>query len=303
MAKGISKIVTVKVGLIGLYVLAVAGVIGFFLINNSVPVLAPQGTIADQQRTLLIVASLLMVLVIIPVFALTFGIAWKYRASNVKARHDPDWDHNRGLEVIWWGLPCFIIVILAVLTWNSSHALDPFRPLVADKKAITIQVVALQWKWLFLYPEQSIATVNEVRFPEKTPVNFVITSDAPMNSFWIPSLGGQIYAMTGMSSKLHLMADTEGTYKGSSANLSGEGFADMKFNAVSMNETDFANWSQKINRNSPPMNVDTYNEIAKLSQANPVKTYTLKESELYDMIVMKYMHPPNSKQDGHEGSH
>lgn len=290
-----------------LYILAFISVIIFLVQGNAMPVLQPEGTIADQQRSLLIVGSILMLLIIVPVFWLTFWISWKYRASNKKAKHMPEWDHNNTLEAIWWGFPLIIIIILSVITYYSSHALDHFRPIESDKAAVKVQVVALQWKWLFIYPEHGIAAVNEVRFPEKTPVDFTITSDAPMNSFWIPSLGGQIYAMSGMSTKLHLMADTIGTYNGASANISGEGFAGMKFKAYSVSETDFENWVQSVKRDSTALDVSEYNELAPPSKDNPVKTYRLADKGLYDKILMKYMghHSEQSaqKRDEHGGNH
>ena len=162
----------------------------------------------------------------------------------LKAKHAPDWEHNYIAEYCWWGVPIVIIVILAVTTWKSSHDLNPFKPIESEKKPLAIQVVALHWKWLFIYPEQGIATVNFVQFPEKTPINFEITSDAPMNSFWIPQLGGQIYAMPAMRSKLHLIANEIGSFRGVSANISGKGFAGMTFTAKSSSEEDFDAWVQ-----------------------------------------------------------
>jgi cytochrome o ubiquinol oxidase subunit 2 len=291
MGKRSPKLTIAKVILLGLYVVAVGMAIAFVLSHNNVAVLNPQGTIADQQVTLMVISVLLMLVVVVPVFILTFWIAWKYRAGNTKAKHSPNWDGNHALEAIWWGFPCVIIAILAVFTFISSHQLDPFKPLVSDKPAINIQVVALQWKWLFIYPDYDVASVNEVRFPEKTPVNFHITSDAPMNSFWIPSLGGQIYAMSGMSTKLHLMADKVGVYKGASANISGEGFAGMKFDALSVEETDFKNWVQSTKRSSILLDVNEYNKLASPSKDNPKSTYALADRGLYDKIIMKYMAP------------
>jgi cytochrome o ubiquinol oxidase subunit 2 len=291
MGKRSPKLTIAKVILLGLYVVAVGMAIAFVLSHNNVAVLNPQGTIAGQQVTLMVISVLLMLVVVVPVFILTFWIAWKYRAGNTKAKHSPNWDGNHALEAIWWGFPCVIIAILAVFTFISSHQLDPFKPLVSDKPAINIQVVALQWKWLFIYPDYDVASVNEVRFPEKTPVNFHITSDAPMNSFWIPSLGGQIYAMSGMSTKLHLMADKVGVYKGASANISGEGFAGMKFDALSVEETDFKNWVQSTKRSSILLDVNEYNKLASPSKDNPKSTYALADRGLYDKIIMKYMAP------------
>jgi len=184
-------------------VLLVAG----YLHGHSIAVLNPQGFIANKERGLIVTITLLMLIVVIPVFALTFAIAWKYREGNTAARYSPEWDHNRWVEAVWWAVPLVLITVISMISWSSSHELDPFRPLRSANPPITIQVVALQWKWLFIYPDQNIATVNFVQFPANTPVDFQITSDAPMNSFWIPQLGGQIYAMAGMSTQLHLMEE------------------------------------------------------------------------------------------------
>lgn len=289
MGKKLPKLTVAGGILIGLYAVAIGSAIAFVFLNNNVSVLNPQGTIASQQRDLMILATVLMLIVVLPVFALTFWISWKYRAGNSKAKHSPNWDHNKWLEGVWWGFPFLIIAVLAVFTYTSSHQLDPFKPIASDKPAINVQVVALQWKWLFIYPDYDIASVNDVRFPEKTPVNFQITSDAPMNSFWIPSLGGQVYAMSGMSTKLHLMADKVGTYQGSSANISGEGFAGMKFNAQSLTDSDFKKWVETAKKSKKVLDVDEYNILAPPSKNNDKVTYLLGDRRLYDNIIMKYM--------------
>lgn len=247
------------------------------------------GTIADQQRTLIIFASVLSLVIVVPVFVLTFYIARKYRVGNKKAKYSPDFDHHSGIEALWWGIPLALIIVLSVVTWISSHRLDPFKPLASSQKPVEIQVVAMQWKWLFIYPEEKIASMNYVRFPEDRPVNFTITSDAPMNSFWIPQLGGQIYAMSGMSTKLHLMADKPGIYRGSSANISGEGFSGMVFEAESTTQADFDSWVRDTKKSPDELDMLRYKELAKPSKNEPVAYYTLANQELYDEIVGKYM--------------
>ena len=178
-----------------------------YISNHNIAVLEPKGMIGQKESDLIITASLLMLIVVIPVLIITWAFAWKYRKGNSGSHHAPDWEHNYIAECCWWGVPVVIIIILAVITWKSTHELNPFTPIRNDKKPVVIQVVALQWKWLFIYPEEKIATINFIQFPEKTPIDFEITADAPMNSFWIPQLGGQIYAMPAMRSKLHLIAD------------------------------------------------------------------------------------------------
>jgi len=262
-----------------------------YLYRTDIAVLDPQGIIAAKELTLMNWASLLMLIVVIPVFVLTAFIAWKYRAGNKQAAYTPEWDNNIFLEVIWWGLPFIIVLALSFLAYESSHELDPYKPLESDVEPITIQVVALQWKWLFIYPEQKIATVNFFQFPEKTPINFEVTADAPMNSFWIPQLGGQIYAMSGMQTKLHLIADKVGSYSGSSANISGAGFAGMTFTAKASSEKDFEEWVQSVKNSKKALNLDEYNELVKPTEYDPVTTYTLEKDDLFKWIVMKPMMP------------
>jgi cytochrome o ubiquinol oxidase subunit 2 len=280
-----------KLAFLTLLVLSVGTLAASYLHGHNLAVLNPKGLIASRERSLIIIASLLMIIVVIPVFALTFGIVWKYRAGNTKAKYSPDWDHNRRLEATWWAIPSVLILILSILTWTSSHELDPYKPLASSAQPLTIQVVALDWKWLFIYPQQHIATVNFVQIPKDTPINFVITSDAPMNSFWIPQLGGQIYAMPGMSTQLHLMASSTGSYAGSSANISGRGFAGMRFIAKATSPADFNTWVASTQRGSAHLNLETYAALARPSENHPVATYASAQDGLYDTILMKYMMP------------
>lgn len=261
--------------------------------------LNPKGIIALKERNLMIIATLLMLIVVIPVLLITFYVCIKYRATNKKALYRPDWDNNLLAECVWWGLPCLIILALSILTWQSSHELDPFKPLESDKKPLKIQVVALQWKWLFIYPEQKIASVNFFQFPEQTPLNLELTADAPMNSLWIPQLGGQIYAMPAMKTKLHLIANEKGVYRGSSANISGEGFAGMTFKAKASTQEEFEKWVEQTKGSSQPLDEDVYTQLALPSAYHPVTTYQLKDEQLFDQIIMKYMMPPQKKHEAH----
>ncbi|HSW91133.1 MAG TPA: ubiquinol oxidase subunit II [Candidatus Saccharimonadales bacterium] len=254
-------------------------------------VLSPKGVIAEKERDLIIIATLLCMIVVVPVFVMLFWFAWKYRASNTRARYEPNWDRNRLLETIWWGVPCLIIIALGTITWKATHELDPYKSLDSNVAPIKVQVVALEWKWLFIYPDQHIATVNYLQIPVNTPVNFQITADAPMNSFWIPSLGGQVYAMSGMSTQLHLMASETGDYKGSSANISGEGFSGMNFTVKATPRTDFDNWVKAAQKSSNVLGVSEYDTLAEKSKDNPPAAYILTKADLYDTIVMKYMAP------------
>jgi len=281
-----------KILLILLVVMAI-GVASFLLFKDAnVAVFEPAGTVAAKERQLMIITLLLSIIVVLPVFTMLFVIVWKYREKNAVAagrEYKPDWDHQRSAEFFWWAIPCAIILVLAVITWRSTHELDPYRALDSDKKPLTVQVVALQWKWLFIYPEQNVASVNYLQIPEDTPVNFEITSDAPMNSFWIPKLGGQVYAMEGMTTQLHLMADAPGDYVGSSANLSGKGFAGMDFLVRSSTSGDFSKWVAAARQSRHDLTQAEYANLAKPSEHNPHYFYSSVAPGLYDTIVNKYM--------------
>lgn len=262
-----------------------------YLRRTNIPVLEPKGPIADHEFRLLVILALLSLIVVVPVFTLLFAFAWKYREGNTKAKYLPDWDHNRIIETIWWLIPSALILVVGVIIWNSSHELDPYKALSSSKQPITVEVIALDWKWLFIYPQQHIASVNLVQFPRDTPVNFDITADAPMNSFWIPQLGGQIYAMPGMSTQLHLLANRDGDYYGSSANISGNGFAGMHFIARASSSNDFERWVNNAKQSRRSLSQSVYNTLAKPTQNNTVAYYTANDSELYNKVLLKYLSP------------
>ena len=283
-----------KLPVFAVLILGVVAAAVMYLRTVNIAVLNPKGTIAHQQRGLMVIASLLAIVVVVPVFVMTIVISVRYREGaqknkKKKAKYTPDADHNVWLESLWWGLPIAIILALSVVTWVSSHSLDPFRSLKSSAQPLHIQVVALQWKWLFIYPDQHVASVNFVRLPVNTPVDFEITADAPMNSFWIPQLGGQIYAMSGMSTRLHLMASQAGTYQGSSANISGKGFADMRFQAIASSQSDFDEWVRYAQNSGSTLTGSSYTALAKPGQTTDNTSMLLASSDLYDTILMKYM--------------
>nr|WP_199066667.1 ubiquinol oxidase subunit II [Chromobacterium sp. ASV5] len=253
-------------------------------------ILDPKGHIAAEQKSLIITATALMLLVVIPVIVMTLVFAWKYRASNTKSTYLPKWAHSTKIELVVWLIPCVIIAFLATITWKTTHELDPYRPLESDKKPIQVQVVALDWKWLFIYPELNIASVNELAFPTNVPVNFKITSDAAMNSFFIPQLGGQIYAMAGMQTQLHLIANEPGTYKGFSANYSGAGFSGMKFNAIAAKTpAEFDTWVAKVRASGQALSPEAYLQLLKRSEKHPVTYYASSTPYLFQAVLHKYM--------------
>lgn len=280
--------------------------LALYLQGKDIPVLDPQGIVGIHERNLIIFTCLLSVVVVVPVFVMLGVFAWKYREDNTKAEYRPDEEGNKWLEMLWWGIPILIIMILGTVTWITTHQLDPYKPLDSSVKPLRVQVVALQWKWLFLYPDQRVATVNELKIPAGTPVNFEITADAPMSAFWIPSLGTQVYAMSGMTSKLSLQADKPGAYRGTNSNINGEGYADMHFTVNSVAPRDFTLWVNAIT-NSPVHNHlewDEYEDIAKPDTPGTVAYYHLHDTNLFDQVLAKYNgNGMNAHDDSHEGGH
>jgi cytochrome o ubiquinol oxidase subunit 2 len=199
---------------------------------------------------------------------------------------------------VWWALPSLLILVLSIVTWNSSHALDPYKRLDSVKKPLQVQVVSLNWKWLFIYPEQNIASVNEMYVPVDTPVDIRLTSDATMNSFWIPQLAGQIYTMPGMVTQLHLMADREGAFRGQSANISGEGFAGMNFYAYAAKQPTFDKWVASVRSSHGSLDEKTYTKLVQPTQNVPVTHYASVDGAMFDAVMNKYMSP-----DGAHGMH
>ena len=248
-------------------------------------VLDPKGPIGVAERSIIFTATGLMLLVVVPVIVLTLFVAWRYRASNTRADYQPEWAHSTAIEAVVWSIPCVIILILGTIAWRSSHALDPFRPIPATVKPIHIDAVALDWKWLFIYPDQKIATVNEVALPVGVPVVFHITSATVMNSFFIPRLGSQIYAMANMQTAVNLVASVPGTYRGISANFSGDGFSGMTFRALAMNPGDFARWLARVKGSTQTLQAAEYRVLAKPSENVPVAYYAHVMPGLFTAIV------------------
>lgn len=222
----------------------------------------PQGEVGHNIKWGIITTTLLMLIVVIPVIIMTFVFAWRYRASNTKATYEPNWAHSNKIEVVVWGIPCVIIIILVTITYMTSHSLDPYRPLAKDTKPINVEVVSLDWKWLFIYPDLKIASVNELAFPDNVPVNFSLTSATVMSSFFIPALGSMIYTMPAMTTKLHLIADHPGTFEGASSNYNGAGFSDMHFLAHAMNQSEFDAWVAKVRGSTQTLDIESYKKLA-----------------------------------------
>jgi cytochrome o ubiquinol oxidase subunit 2 len=255
---------------------------------SNLVLLDPKGSVGAAEKTLILTASGAMLLVVVPVIVLTLLFAWHFRASNRSATYAPKWAHSTAIEVVVWTIPALIILFLGILTWRTTHELDPYKPIESNVKPINVEVVALNWKWLFVYPDLGIATVNQLAMPVGTPVNFQITSDAVMNSFFIPQLGSQIYAMAGMQTRLHLVADHAGDYMGVSSNYSGKGYSDMNFRALAMSHEDFDAWVAKVKAGPQHLSMDEYAAVAQPSEKNPVQYFSSVDPNLFRNIVAKY---------------
>jgi cytochrome o ubiquinol oxidase subunit II len=246
-----------------------------------VAVLDPMGPIGSAERSIILLATGLMLIVVVPVIAMTLAFAWRYRASNSDAVYAPEWDHSRGIEAVVWLVPCLIIAALGTVTWVSTHRLDPTRPIASREKPITVEVVSLDWKWLFIYPDLKIASVNELAMPVGVPVAFRLTSSSVMNAFFIPALGSQIYTMAGMQTQLGLLASKAGRYEGFSANYSGDGFSDMNFTARAMSAADFASWVERARASPRALTLASYRELARPSEKVPVAYYGSVEPTVF----------------------
>ena len=247
--------------------------------------LDPAGPIGLDERDIIYLATGLMLLVVVPVIVLTLLFAWRYRASNRTATYSPDWEHSRKIEAVIWAVPCVIVAVLAYVAWTSSHTLDPYRPIASANKPIRVDVASLDWKWLFIYPDLGIASVNELAFPADTPVRFHLTSVDAMNAFFIPRLGTQIYTMAGMQTKLSLLADKPGTYEGISSNFSGDGFSKMTFKARAMTPAAFKAWVAKVRSSHKALTLAAYRRLVKPSENVPVTHYASVAPRLYHDIL------------------
>ncbi len=278
-------------------------------------VMAPSGDIAVQQRDLILIATLLMLLVILPVMVLTILFAWRYRAANSKADYRPDWDHSTGLELIIWAGPLLVIIALGALTWVSTHLLDPYRPLgrIAPQQPLAgnlpigrmasgqqvakadtvleVQVVALDWKWLFIYPELGIATVNELAAPVNVPIRFRLTASSVMNSFFVPALAGQIYAMPGMETQLNAVINKPGNFEGFAANYNGAGFSGMRFRFHGLDQAGFDRWVAAVKARPARLDRATYQKLEKPSEKVPAMRFAAVDPALYDRIVRMCVAP------------
>src|SRR4051795_6663318 len=249
----------------------------------------PKGPVAAADRQILPTRLGIMLAIVIPTILATLGVAWWFRSSNERARYLPNFDYSGRLEMLVWSIPAMTVLLVGGVAWVGSHDLDPRKLLSSTVKPVRVQVVSLDWKWLFIYPDQGIATVNQLTIPVGTPVSFELTSSGVMNSFFVPQLGSQIYTMAGMVTRLHLQADQPGSYRGMSAQYSGEGFADMYFNVEAVAPDKFSEWVDAARNVGVELNVTTYAELAKPSASVAPFTYRAVAPGLFDSIMVSEM--------------
>jgi cytochrome o ubiquinol oxidase subunit 2 len=258
-------------------------------------VLDPKGPIALAERQILFNSTGIMLAIVIPTVLATLGVAFWFRSSNQRARYLPDFGYSGRLELLVWSIPLMTILLLGGVAWVGSYDLDPPKPIASSVKPIRVQVVSLDWKWLFIYPDQGIASVNQLTVPAGTPISFELTSSGVMNSFFVPQLGGQIYTMHGMVTRLHLLADRPGTYRGISANYSGAGFADMHFNVDAVPPESFAQWVDST-RVGAALDARSYADLAKPSKAVAPFTYRAVAPNLFNAIMSSASAPNDPTQ-------
>jgi cytochrome o ubiquinol oxidase subunit II len=254
-------------------------------------VLDPKGPVASAERLILFDSLGIMLAIVIPTILATVGFAFWFRSSNRRARYMPEFTYSGRLELLVWSIPAMTVLLVGGVAWVGAHDLDPRKPITSAVKPVTVQVVSLDWKWLFIYPDQGIATVNQLTIPVGTPINLELTSSGVMNSFFVPQLGSQIYTMAGMATRLQLQADQSGTYRGLSAQFSGEGFADMRFTVDAVSADQFAQWVVATHGAGPALNEDTYADLAKPSKAVVPFAYRTVAPDLFNSILSVRMRP------------
>jgi cytochrome o ubiquinol oxidase subunit 2 len=248
-------------------------------------VLDPHGPIAAAERTILANATVIMLAVVVPVILLTLAFAWWFRASNPWARRDPEWAYSGPVEVTVWAVPTLVVLFLGGIAWIGSHELDPARPLASTAAPLDVQVVSLDWKWLFIYPAQGVASVDRLVLPAGTPLRLQLTSSGVMNSFFVPQLGSQVYTMAGMTTTLHLLADQPGSYPGLSAQFSGDGFSDMRFDAVVVPPAQFRQWVARVGAGPDGLDAARYAQLARPGVAASAVTFARVDPGLFHAIL------------------
>jgi cytochrome o ubiquinol oxidase subunit 2 len=252
------------------------------------PVLDPKGPVGDTERFVIIAAFLLMLIVVVPVFFMAFWFSRRYRASNTEATYAPKWSESGRIDLVVWLVPIAIVIALGYLAWTKTYHLDPYKPIDAGVEPIRIEAISMDWKWLFIYPDYDIAVVNQLAFPVDVPLSFRLTSDTVMTSFFIPRLGSQIYAMAGMETRLHLLADEAGIYVGQNQQYSGRGYADMHFQAIATSPEEFEAWVNRAKQSSQKLDLVEYGRLAEPTRGYPITYYSPVTPNLFDDVMRKF---------------
>jgi cytochrome o ubiquinol oxidase subunit II len=266
-------------------------------------ILDPQGPVASAERLLLMNSTAIMLVVVVPVILMCLGFSWWYRSSNARATRSEDLAYEGRVDFVVWSIPALVVILLGGITWVGSHQLDPRAPIPSNVQPLQVDVVSLDWKWLFIYPNQGIASVNQLVVPAGTPINFRLTSATVMNSFLVQQLGSQIYTMPGMTTHLNLLADRPGEYPGISANFSGNGFAWMRFVVKAVPTADFDDWVARARGSESALDIPAYAQLAKPSQAVPPMIYRSVDPNLFERIVdQTALDPGQMSPSGNAGS-
>src|SRR4030088_2608108 len=265
-------------------------------------ILDPQGPIGAADKAILIDSLAIMLAIVLPTIIAVFGFAYWFRASNPKARYLPHWAYSGRIELVVWSIPTLTIILLGGVAWIGAHQLDPAVPLEGSGKPLTVQAVSLDWKWLFIYPDQKVATINTLTVPAGVPLQFQLTSASVMNVFFIPQLGSMIYTMNGMATRLNLRADATGTFQGLSAQFSGDGFADMHFDVHVVPPEEFSKWAQDALRAGKSLDERSYQQIAKPSMKNEPEIYRLADPDIFASVVSQKLPPSPGMQAGVKGA-
>jgi cytochrome o ubiquinol oxidase subunit 2 len=265
-------------------------------------ILDPQGPIGAANKTILVDSVAIMLAIVLPTIVAVFAFAFWFRASNTRAQHWPDWEYSGRIELVVWSIPALTVILLGGVAWIGAHQLDPAKPIAGSEKSLIIQAVSLDWKWLFIYPDQKIATINTLTVPAGVPLQFELTSASVMNAFFIPQLGSMIYTMNGMTTRLNLQADAPGTFQGLSAQFSGDGFADMHFDVRAVPSEQFSKWAQDASKAEKSLDEQSYEQISRPSMKNEQAIYRLADPNLFRSIATQKIPPSPGAQAGVKGA-
>ena len=282
-------------------------ILGAFLFSgcSELVLLDPKGPVGETERYVILFAFFLMLLVVIPVIIMAIWFPLRYRANHKRDDYDPKWSYSGKIELVVWLVPAAIVTALSILIWQTTHQLDPYKPIASTAAPVNVQAVSLDWQWLFIYPDENIAVVNELVFPVDAPLNLRLTSETVMTSFFIPQLGSQIYAMAGMQTRLHLLANETGIYAGQNQQFSGEGYSTMRFKAIAATPEQYSAFLAKSRKAAEPLDMARYQKLTEPTTDGPITYFSTVEPGLFDSIMGRFNHshgPKSTAADGKEAT-